>query len=136
MCLDVGLFRFILYGTLCAYYTWISAFFFRFGKFSVIIYSNTILIPFYLSSPSEIPVMNRLVCFILSQRPYILLSFFSCLSVCCSDWVISILSSRSYIHSSALSSLPFIAFSLAFISANEFSSFDCLLFIDSSPFSQ
>ena len=56
-------------------------------------------------------------------------------SVCCPDWVISIiLSSTSLIHSSALFILVFIAFSSVCISTNEFSSFSWLLLIFSSSF--
>ena len=57
-----------------------------------IISSNIFSIPFSSSSPSEIPIMHRLACFILSYRSLILLScFFICFSVCCPDWVISII---------------------------------------------
>ena len=35
-------------------------------KFSAIIFSNTFSIPFYFSSPSGIPIIYRLACFILS----------------------------------------------------------------------
>ena len=56
--------------------------------------------------------------------------FFIWLSVCCPDWVISIiLSSRSLIRSSALFILLFIAFRSAFVSVNEFSNFSWFLFI-------
>ena len=66
-----------------------------------------------------------------------LLSFFKiCLSVCCSDWTVSIiLSSRSFIHS-ALFSLIAIAFSLVFISALGLSNFDWFLYIISSSLLQ
>ena len=63
-------------------------------------------------------------------------SFFICLSVCFSDWVIPvILSSRSFICSSALFSLLFIAFSSSFVSADEFSNINWLLFIVVSCYS-
>ena len=59
----------------------------------------------------------------------LLLFFFICLSVCCSDQMISIiLSFRSLICSSILFTLLFIAFSSVFILAIELSSFDWLLF--------
>ena len=66
----------------------------------------------------------------------IFLSFFSIwFSVCCPDWVISIiLSSKSLIHSSALFILLFIALSSVCISANEFYSFSWLLLICSHSF--
>uniref|UniRef100_A0A4X1UK17 Uncharacterized protein n=1 Tax=Sus scrofa TaxID=9823 RepID=A0A4X1UK17_PIG len=80
--------------------------------------------------------MRRLACFILSHRSIILLScFFIWFSVCCPDWVISIiLSSTSLIRSSELFILFFIALSSVCISANEFSSFSWLLLILSSSF--
>ena len=73
-------------------------------------------------------------CFILSHKSRMLLSFvFICLSVCCSDWVISIiLFSRSLTCSSVLLSLVFTASRLVFISAMELSNFDWFLFIVSS----
>lgn len=49
--------------------------FFRFGKFSAIISSNTFWMPFSLSSPG-IPIVHRLECFILSHKSCMLLSFF------------------------------------------------------------
>ena len=61
--------------------------------------------------------------------------FFLWFSVCCAVWVISIiLSSRSLMHSFALSNLLFIACSSVCISANEYSSFSWLLLIFSSSF--
>ena len=132
------MFGFILIETLCASCSQISVSFCRFGKFSAIISSNTFSITF--SSPSGIPIKYRLGCFILSHRYHILLSFFFSFSfffLCCSDWVISIfLSSSSLIHSSALSSLLFIAFSSAFVPENEFSNFNWLLFIVSNSLLQ
>ena len=57
VCLIVGLFGFILCGTLCASCTWISVSFIRFEKFSIIIFSNTWLIFFLLSSLPGTPVI-------------------------------------------------------------------------------
>ena len=48
ICLGVGLFGLILFETLCASCVWISVSFFRFGKFSAIIYSHTFSIPLLL----------------------------------------------------------------------------------------
>ena len=46
--------------------------------------------------------------------------FFTCLSVCCCDWIISIvLAFGSLVHSSVLFSLLLIAFSSVFVLANE-----------------
>ena len=93
--------------------------FFRFGKFLSIIYSNTFLLPFSLSSPSGTPIMSMLGCFVFSHKSYMLLSFFY-MSFCCSDWVISIiLSSRSLMHSSVSFSLLFFASRVLFISEIE-----------------
>ena len=61
--------------------------------------------------------------------------FFIWFSVCCPDWVISIiLSSTSLFHSSALFLLLFIAFTSVCISSNEFSGFPWLLLIFSISF--
>ena len=108
-------------GSSCA---WISVSFFRFGKLSAIISSNIILTHFFFSL-SEIPLVCRLACFVVSHRSHILLYYYYfLLSVYCSDWVISIvLSSRSLICSLALFSLLIIALSTAFILANEFQVF-------------
>ena len=55
------------------------------------------------------------------------------LSVCCSDWLISIiLSPRSFIHSYALFIQLFITFSSGFVSVSEFCNFSWLLLIVSS----
>lgn len=56
----MGLFRVIVFGTLCASSTWISVFFYWFEKLSVVISSNTFLT--YLSlPPSETSIMQMLV---------------------------------------------------------------------------
>ena len=68
LCLCVGPFKFILFGTLCTPCTWIFISFFRFVKFSVIISSNLFSIPFSLSCPSGISIMCRLVCFIMGKN--------------------------------------------------------------------
>ena len=72
----VGLFVFILLGTLCATCTWRSVYFFRFGMFSAIISSNTFSIPFSLSSPSVTPIMWLLTCLMLSHRSLCYFPFF------------------------------------------------------------
>ena len=76
ICLGVGLFEFILFGTFCASCTWICVSFFRFGTSSAIISSNTFLIPLSLSSPFGTPITCRLAPFTLPHTPHILLSFF------------------------------------------------------------
>ena len=108
-----------------AYCTWISIFFFRFGGFQLKFLQIHFQSPF---SFSPLPRVS-MACSLLSHLSYILLSFFKiCLSICSSDWVMSlILPSRSCIHSSALFSLLFIAFSLASVPTNEFSNIRWLL---------
>ena len=81
ICLGVGLLQFNLFGAL---YT--SCFLilvsFRFRKFSAVISSNIFSIPLSFSSPSVIPIMHRLACFILSHRSLILLLCFFHLFFC------------------------------------------------------
>ena len=124
----MGLFGFNLFGTLCASYILISVFF-RFGKYSDIIYSNILSIPFSFYSPSEIPIIHRVPHFMLFHRSLMLLSCFSIwFSTYCLDWMISIIiSSKSLIHSSALFILPFSALT-QFVSLQ----MKFLIFIDSS----
>ena len=50
MCLGVFLLGFILYGTLCAYWTWLNISFPVLGNFSTIISSKLFLHPFFFSS--------------------------------------------------------------------------------------
>ena len=69
-----------------ASYTWISASFLNFGKFTAIISSNTFSIPFSLSSPSGTSIKHRLAYFILFHRFCMLLSF-SHLSFCLLFWL-------------------------------------------------
>lgn len=52
-----GMFCFTLFGTLCPSYTQKYVSFFRFGKFSAIILSNTVSTLFSLYSSPETPVM-------------------------------------------------------------------------------
>ena len=108
-----------------AYCTWISVFFFRFGSFQLKCLQMHFQSPF---SFSPLPRIS-MACSLLSHLSCILLSFFKiCLSICSSDWVIPIiLPSRSCIHSYALFSLLFIAFSLASVPTNEFSNISWLL---------
>ena len=75
-CLSVDLFGFILFGTLCASWTWMSVSFPRLGKFSAIISSNKLSAPFSLSSLSGTPIVQMLTCLMLSQRSLKVSSFF------------------------------------------------------------
>ena len=59
MCLGVFLLRFILPGTLCPYWIWVTVSFPMLGKFSAIISSSTFSGSF--SSPSGTPIMRMLV---------------------------------------------------------------------------
>ena len=74
MCLSVFLLGFILPGTLCASWTWLTISFPMLGKFSAIISSNVFLGLFSLSS-SGTPIMRILVHLMLSER-FLRLSFF------------------------------------------------------------
>ena len=98
--------------TSCASWTWLTISFPMFGKFSAIISSNIFSGP--LSSPSGTPIMQMLVYLMWSQRPQRLCSFlFLLFSIFCSEAVIStILSSRSFIRSSAPAILLWIPYSV------------------------
>ena len=74
MCLGMFLFGFILYGTLCASWTWSAISFSVLGKFSAIISSKTFSYPFFFSSSSGTPIIWMMVHLIWSQRS--LFSFF------------------------------------------------------------
>ena len=103
MCLGVFLLGFIMYGTLCASWTWLTISFSMLQKFSTIISSKIFLYAFFFSSSSGTTVIQILVHLILSQRSLRLSSFlFGLSTLFCSSEVISIiLSSSSLIHSSA-----------------------------------
>ena len=103
MCLGVFLLGCILYGTLCASWTWLTLSFPMLGKFSTTISSNIFSVPFFFFSSHGTPIIRMLVCLMLSQTSLRLSSIlFIPFSLFCSAVVISsILSSRSLIHSSA-----------------------------------
>ena len=68
--LNVGMFflGFILYGTLCASWTWLTISFSILGKFSTIISSKIFSYPFFFSSSSGIPLIQMFIHLIFSQR--------------------------------------------------------------------
>ena len=103
MCLGVFLLGFILYGTLCASWTWLTTSFSMLGKFKTIISSKIFSYPLFFSSSSGTPIIQMLVHLILSQRSLRLSSvLFSLFTLFCSSKVIStILYSSSLIHCSA-----------------------------------
>ena len=104
ICLGMFLLGFILYGTLCASWTWLTTSFSMLGKFSTIISSKIFSYCFFFSSSSGTPITRMLVHLILSQRSLRLSSVLLILfTLFCSSEVIStILSSSSLIHSSSL----------------------------------
>ena len=103
MCLGVFLLGFILYGTLCASWTWLTISFSRLGKFSTIISSKVFLYLFFFSSSSGTSIFQMLMYLILSQRSLRLSSvLFILFTLFCSSEVFStILSSSSLICSPA-----------------------------------
>ena len=102
LCLGMFLLGFILYETLCASWTWLTIFFPILGKFSTIISSNIFSVPFLFSSSSGTPVIQMLVCLMLSQRSLRLSSIlFILFSLFCSAVISTLLFSRSLICSSA-----------------------------------
>ena len=90
MCLGVGLFGSILFETLCTSWICMCFSFTRLRKFSVIISSNSLSIPWSLSSPSGTPVRHMLLWLLLPQRFLTLYYHFfkSFFSFYCSDWVV------------------------------------------------
>ena len=112
MCLSVFPFGFILPGTLCASWTWLIISLLVFGKFSAIMSSNIFSSPFFLCLFSFWDPYNANVgaCNVVpevSQSSFLFILF----SVFCFAAVIStILSSRSFIHSSSVCCLDIDSF--------------------------
>ena len=67
MCLGLILLGFVLYGTLCTSWTWLTISFSMLGKFSIIISSKIFSYPFFFSSSSQTPIIWMLVHLILSK---------------------------------------------------------------------
>ena len=88
MYFGVGLFASILFGTLCASWTYMCISFTKLGKFSFIIFKNRFPISCSFSSPSGTAMMQMLECLKLSRRllPLSLFSgvlfYFCCLIGC------------------------------------------------------
>ena len=91
MCLGIFLLGFILSGTLCTSWTWVSISFPLLGNFfSYCLFRYFLRSLFSLSSPSGAPIMQMLVCLMLSQRSLRLSPFlFIFFSLFCSMAVIS-----------------------------------------------
>ena len=111
--------RFISFGILCFLELCIS--FITLGKFSANISSCTFL-PLSLFPT----IMQMSICLMLFQTSF---KLSSCFSICCSNWVISTVSSRSLICSSASSNLLFVPSSIFFISAFVFLHSDWFFYI-------
>lgn len=107
----MDLFGFILFGSLCASWTWLPVSFPKLSTFSALIPLSKFSV--HLSFPSGISIMQTLICFRLSQRCFKLSSFLKIES--CYIWVFStMLSYKSLIHSSAFSNLLLIPSSMFF----------------------
>ena len=102
VCVLVFLLGFILYGTLCASWTWLTISFSVLGNFSTIISSKFYHILLFFSSSSGTPIIQILVHLIWSQRSLRLSSAFFILFTLfwSSEGISTILSSSSLICSS------------------------------------
>ena len=136
--LAVGLFRFILFGTIIlpiSGYLFLSLDLKSFQPFLQVFFPSLFLFPMLLGSPLCVDWYTLYYPITLLYCFHFFVLF--CHSVCCLDWVISIsLCSKSFNCSSTLFILLFIAISSAFISANEFSNFSWLLLTVSSSLLQ
>ena len=128
MCLAFFLFGFILYGTLWDSWNWVAIYFPLLGKFSTIISSNIFSYLFF-SSPGT-PLIQMLVCLMLSQRSVRLFSFIFILFFQYSTMLqlFSTLNLPAYL--SVLILIP-VAYFLNFISVSMMFIVDFLFFISS-----
>ena len=136
MCLDVFLLGFILYGTLCTSWTWVTISFSMLGKFSTIISSSIFLrhflFLFFICDPYNLNVGALNVVPEVSET--VLISF-HLFSLFCSTTVIStILSSSLLICSSASVILLLIPSSVFFISVIVLFITLCLFFSSSRSY--
>ena len=102
MCPGMILLGFILYGTLCACWTWLTVSFSMLGKFTTIMSSTFFLYPFFLSSSSGTPYNLNFAAFdMVPEVSETVSAVFVLFTLFCSSEIIStILSSNSLIHSS------------------------------------
>ena len=131
MCLGVFLLGFILYGTICASWTWLTISSSILGKFSTIISSKIFSYPFFFSSSVATPIIGVFDIVWYCPRGFWdcpqFFSFF--FNVFCSSEVIStILSSSSLIQSSALDILLLIPSRVFLTSIIALFVFACLFF--------
>ena len=77
ICLSMFLFGFILYGTLCVSWTWLTLSFPILGKFLTIISSSIFSDPFFFYSSSGTPIIQMLVRLMLSRGLWDCPQFFS-----------------------------------------------------------
>ena len=96
LCLQVGLLAHILFGTLCALWTYMSISFTKLGKFSFIVFSSRFPISCSCSSPSGTPMMQMLEHLKLSQKLLIWALIFWIFSSF-SDWFFASLCSKPLI---------------------------------------
>jgi len=131
MCVGIILFGFILYGTLCASWTWLTISFSMLGDFSTIISLKIFSYPFFLFPSSGTHIIQMLVHLIWSQRCLRLSSaLFILFALFCSSEVISIsLFSILLIHSSASDILLLISSGVFFFNFSNYVVCLCLFII-------
>ena len=135
MSLGVFLLGFILYGTLCASWTWLTVSFSMLGKFSSIMSSKIFSYPFFFSSTSGTSIILMLVHLILFQRSLRLSSvLFIPFTLFCSSEVISTISSSSSLICSSTSDILVLIPSRVFLISVIVLFVSVFLFFNSSRF--